>query len=348
MESLAAESSEDEEVSVINTFVHVGPRRKRTTASAGKTAPERILTAAAEAAVMFSDAEHVRDTRLEDDGHGNVSSIGNFESWHSRTTDSFETSSAAESQSDEDEKLSDKNKMRPQGENRQLLELSDLIHDSRKERTSHSAAMQGPQACMHVVPVHMSMILVPSIMLQSPNTSTISSSPEGLRQAEVKTIIGKRPAHAIVGPARLDKEVTDSGKECVSWIVDGRKLESNCNQLLSREFELNVPGAGPQPFKLMLHAKASKARGSKGFHKACGRSLLFLKCEASLPSTAGCLAVQVRVGRELPTELSSSPIRHHFLDQNCCPLQQEGDWNLLKVVDQASKYFEIFLEVLDQ
>lgn len=349
-EYLDAESSDDEEVSVINTFVHVGPRRKRSTASAGKsrhTAPDRILIAAAEVALGYSDAAHIRDTQLEVDEQGDVDFTRNYQGCQSKTMDHFETSSTAESQSNEDEKLTDKSKMHPQAENRRLLELSDLIHDSRKEQPSYSAALQAPRASIHVVPVPMSMVLVPSILLQSSNTSTISSSPEGLRQVGLKTITRKNLG-GVVGPARLDKEVTDGGMESVRWIVDGRKLESNCNQLLSREFELDVPGAGPQPFKLMLHATASKARGgSKGFRKASGRSLLFLKCEASLPSTAGCLAVQVIVGRELATELSSSPIRHHFLDQNCCPIQQEGDWNLLKVVDRASKYFEIFLQVLE-
>jgi len=341
-----AESSDEEEVSVINTFLHVGPRRSRTTSSTSnscRTAPERILTAAAEAAVEFCDAEHVRETNE----HGAEGVTGNCRLCQTKTSDSFETSSTAESQSDEEEKPGDKSMVHPQRENKQLLELSDLIEDSSTQRISASIVTQAPRVGMHVLPAPMSVVLVPSIVLQVPKTAATPSSPEPQMQVEHKTTVRKKPVASTVGPARLEKEVTGSGKECVKWIVDGRKLESNCNQLLSREFELDVPGAGPQPFKLMLHAKTSKARGGKGFQKVGGRSLLFLKCSASLPSTAGCLAVQVTVGRGSPTELSCSPIHHNFLDQNCCPLQQEGDWNLLQMVDRASKYFEISLEVLN-
>lgn len=291
----------------------------------------------------FSDAEHIRET----DEHGDEGLTGNCRICQSKTSDSFETSSTAESQSDEEEKPGDKSMVHARRESKQLLELSDLIEYSSTQRHSSAIVMQAPHVGMHVLPVPMSVVMVPGIMLQMPKTAAIPSSPEPQGHVEQKTTMRKKPAASTVGPARLDKEVMGSGKECVKWIVDGRKLESNCNQLLSREFELDIPGAGLQPFKLMLQAKASKARGGRGFQKVSGRSLLFLKCSASLPSTTGCLAVQVTVGRGSPTELSCSPIHHNFLDQNCCPLQQEGDWNLLQMVDRASKYFEISLEVLN-
>lgn len=187
-------------------------------------------------------------------------------------------------------------------------------------------------------------------MIQACSGTATPASLSSVPKSSQKPSPRKAAAAAVVrGPARIEKEITSSGKECIRWIVDGRKLETNCNQLLSREFELEVLEAGLQPFKLMLHAKSSKARGGKGFQKVGGRSLLSLKCESSLPSVAGRLALQVTVGKGSPTEISSGVVRHNFLDQNCCPLQEEGDdWNLLQKMDRASKYFEICLEVVDQ
>jgi len=82
----------------------------------------------------------------------------------------------------------------------------------------------------------------------------------------------------------LKCELTSSGKEIISWSVDGRKLESLCKQMLSPEFKLEVPNIGAMPFRLMILAKETKGKGGRSFQKAGGQGRIFVKCEASLPS----------------------------------------------------------------
>ena len=57
--------------------------------------------------------------------------------------------------------------------------------------------------------------------------------------------------------------------ESIHWNVDGRKLESQDKQILSPEFELQLPGVPETtPFRLMILAKETRGKGCRGFLKA--------------------------------------------------------------------------------
>eukprot|EP00931_Biecheleriopsis_adriatica_P098057 TRINITY_DN7195_c0_g2_i1.p1 TRINITY_DN7195_c0_g2~~TRINITY_DN7195_c0_g2_i1.p1 ORF type:complete len:274 (-),score=56.48 TRINITY_DN7195_c0_g2_i1:188-985(-) len=143
-------------------------------------------------------------------------------------------------------------------------------------------------------------------------------------------------------PVLLHHETTRQGGACVRWSVDGRKLDSQDKQILSPVFELDLPGLGPQPFRLMILAKETKGKGQRGFRKAGGHSRLFIKCEASLPCETSAMSFYASVGNQ---ELRG-PYQHQFIHHNCCELQSNGEvWDLLPLVEKSSKRFEICLEM---
>lgn len=144
----------------------------------------------------------------------------------------------------------------------------------------------------------------------------------------------------------LKCELTSSGKEVISWNVDGRKLESLYKQMLSPEFDLKVPSIGAMPFRLMILAKETKGKGGRSFQKAGGQGRIFVKCEASLPSEAPRLTFHVSI-RCRGAEVSKGPFSHQFVEQNCGPLQNDGEaWDLLPMMDRSSKRFMLCVEVL--
>lgn len=128
----------------------------------------------------------------------------------------------------------------------------------------------------------------------------------------------------------------------VHWTVDGRKLESHEKQILSPEFQLDLPGVGLVPFRLMILAKETRGKGGKGFSKAKGRARLFIKCGNSVLPEAFAVAFRVRVGSK------SKVLRgHEFMEHSCCPLQEGHEtWDLLSVVEKVSTSFEVHVEVL--
>eukprot|EP00438_Fugacium_kawagutii_P035395 Skav201854 [mRNA] locus=scaffold484:337708:339166:- [translate_table: standard] len=137
-----------------------------------------------------------------------------------------------------------------------------------------------------------------------------------------------------------------SGKEIIRWNVDGRKLESQDKQILSPEFDLQLPGVeSSTPFRLMILAKETRGKGCRGFLKAKGRSRFFIKCGRS--SVAAAVAFRITVAPGTAAEESKVLRPHQFADRSCCPLQEDKeDWRLLSVVDNDSKHFEVMVEVL--
>jgi len=138
-------------------------------------------------------------------------------------------------------------------------------------------------------------------------------------------------------------------KESIHWNVDGRKLESQDKQILSPEFELQLPGVPEAtPFRLMILAKETRGKGCRGFLKAKGRGRLFIKCGcSSVPESAAAVAFRVTVGAGTDAEKSKVLRPHQFADHSCCPLQEDKeDWVLLPAVSCESKHFEVLIEVL--
>lgn len=137
------------------------------------------------------------------------------------------------------------------------------------------------------------------------------------------------------------------GKEQVRWKVDGRKLESQEKQMLSPEFELDLPKVGPTPFRLMILAKETRGKGCRGFLKAKGCGRLFIKCgSSSLPEGIQPMGFRVTVGAGSSAEIKAVAA-HEFSEHPCCPLQKDKEtWDLLVAIDEATKRFEVLVEVL--
>lgn len=186
------------------------------------------------------------------------------------------------------------------------------------------------------LPLPYGLPLVPCAELSTISSTPEGPSPHGERERAELTVPEKRSN----APLQLQGP---EGKEQIHWKVDARKLESQEKQILSPEFELTLPGVGPTPFRLMILAKETRGKGCRGFLKAKGRGRLFLKCgRSSLPESDTALALCVTIGRE-----SKVLKAHHFAEHSCCPLQEgKEDWDLLSVVDQVSRHFEVDVEVL--
>eukprot|EP00930_Biecheleria_cincta_P025296 TRINITY_DN18023_c0_g1_i1.p1 TRINITY_DN18023_c0_g1~~TRINITY_DN18023_c0_g1_i1.p1 ORF type:complete len:397 (-),score=55.61 TRINITY_DN18023_c0_g1_i1:324-1514(-) len=169
---------------------------------------------------------------------------------------------------------------------------------------------------------------------------------QGLDKVQVMQMIQRNTELAQPTVSTVLKCVfTSNGKETVSWNVDGRKLESLYKHMLSPEFDLQFEGIGAMPFRLMILAKETKGKGGS-FQKAGGQGCVFVKCETSLPSEAPHVAIRVTV-RGRSGNVTKGPFSHQFMAQNCCPLQSDGEaWDLLPMVDQSSKRFEVCIEVL--
>jgi len=139
---------------------------------------------------------------------------------------------------------------------------------------------------------------------------------------------------------------TAGGKELIRWTVDARKLDSHDTKVLSPAFQLEVPGQGPQPFRLMVLATQTSGKGGASFQKAGGRGRIILKCESSSESDDHRMALAVRLSSS--TSASHRCI-HNFSEQSCCSMQeQDADWNFKAAVVKSRRCFQIYLEAFDQ
>lgn len=77
-------------------------------------------------------------------------------------------------------------------------------------------------------------------------------------------------------PGALDQITTETGSTKIRWCVDGQKLESHAEKLISPEFKLGVPGQESQPFRIMILANQTGGKHGAGFKKAKGAGSVHL------------------------------------------------------------------------
>jgi len=66
--------------------------------------------------------------------------------------------------------------------------------------------------------------------------------------------------------------------------VDSRRFAGQDTTVVSPAFSLDLPGFGPQSFKVVVHSATTRSnRGRTGFRIAKGRGRVELKCDAQLP-----------------------------------------------------------------
>lgn len=149
-------------------------------------------------------------------------------------------------------------------------------------------------------------------------------------------------------PGALDQESTASGSERIRWCVDGQKLESHAEKLISPEFRLRVPGStDSSPFRIMLLATQTGGKHGAGFKKAKGRGNIELKCLGSFEAD---LSMLVTVGSGSRKQKAKELVRHGFAEKSCCPLPKGGRdpfvWDLKAALCKETKCVEVCIEVL--
>jgi len=145
-------------------------------------------------------------------------------------------------------------------------------------------------------------------------------------------------------PGTLRREMVN-GRELVRWSVDARKLDSHDTKVLSPQFDLEVPGQGLQPFRLMVLATQTSGKGGASFQKAGGRGRITLKCESSL---ADARSMALTVTLSSTARAQHGPIWHNFSEQSCCSVQEpDADWNFKAAVDRSRRSFQISMQVVD-
>ena len=159
----------------------------------------------------------------------------------------------------------------------------------------------------------------------------------------------KRPGHCFAPrPGALDQESTASGSERIRWCVDGQKLESHAEKLISPEFRLRLPGSSTEsPFRIMLLATQTGGKHGAGFKKAKGKGNIELKCLGSFEAD---LSMLVTVGSGSRKQKAREVVRHGFAEKSCCPLPKGGRdpfvWNLKAALCKETKCVEVCIEVL--
>lgn len=162
---------------------------------------------------------------------------------------------------------------------------------------------------------------------QIPNTNPVSRPGGGV-------------APTALGPGALKCEVSH-GLELIQWCVDGSKLSSNTEKVLSPEFTLKM-GLEPQQFRLMIQARYTGGKNGAGFKKAEGRGRISVRCLSSPPPDAPKVTLRVTVGARSEVAFS-----HDFSDKSCCDFQtgDESDWDLINAM--VSNRVQIFSQVVE-
>eukprot|EP00435_Cladocopium_sp_Y103_P021269 s3833_g5.t1 len=176
---------------------------------------------------------------------------------------------------------------------------------------------------------------------------TISPRP-GEATQEVPSAKTELPGESPLLPGALDQESTASGSERIRWCVDGQKLESHAEKLISPEFRLRLPGSSTEsPFRIMLLATQTGGKHGAGFKKAKGRGNIELKCLGSFEAN---LSMLVTVGSGSRKQKAREVVRHGFAEKSCCPLPKGGRdpfvWDLKAALCKETKCVEVCIEVL--
>jgi len=152
---------------------------------------------------------------------------------------------------------------------------------------------------------------------------------------------------APLAPGALECQVSESKLPHIRWSVDGSKLQSNAENVLSPDFELTLPGVGPQRFRLMISATRTGGKHGGGFKKARGRGGIFAKCLSSIEGAPKMTlrATLVR-GRANPR---TETIEHCFSEKSCCEFQKsdEHEWDFKGAIKKVNRCFEISVEVVE-
>jgi len=104
--------------------------------------------------------------------------------------------------------------------------------------------------------------------------------------------------------------VTASGAARVCWEADARRLSTCEMAMVSPVFELDLPGLGPQNFKLIARTMTPAPAAAKGTRSGNGcrrRCQVELKCDAQLPQDGSQyqIVVMKREGERLGVDLAS-------------------------------------------
>eukprot|EP00931_Biecheleriopsis_adriatica_P027581 TRINITY_DN16574_c0_g1_i1.p1 TRINITY_DN16574_c0_g1~~TRINITY_DN16574_c0_g1_i1.p1 ORF type:complete len:416 (+),score=75.13 TRINITY_DN16574_c0_g1_i1:80-1327(+) len=203
----------------------------------------------------------------------------------------------------------------------------------------------------HVAPV----VTPPLSPLPSPSQTVVSQhQPILLGRTSVAEVTAQdekslpEPEADALAPGALECETLPSGKVRVRWNVDGQRLDSNSEKLLSPEFQLTLPDQEAQPFRLMILAKQTGGKHGAGFRKAKGRGSIEVKCLGSLPDGLPCTAMRLSVGSGNRRQKAQKLVWHNFSEKNCChlPKGDDPDWDLKACVSKDTKCFEICVEVV--
>jgi len=139
---------------------------------------------------------------------------------------------------------------------------------------------------------------------------------------------------------------TGSGCCRIHWVIEARKLSTQDKQVVSPQFDLDLPGLGATPFKLAIFPKSmSDGRGAGGFRKSLGRGRVELKCEAPLRrSPHPVVTFRIGIGDD-ETKALRGPVSHNFSDRSCCGLPKNmEEWDFASVVN-AGRNFTVRLVV---
>ncbi|CAJ1394757.1 unnamed protein product, partial [Effrenium voratum] len=168
-----------------------------------------------------------------------------------------------------------------------------------------------------------------------------SPRPEGAEKPR-----GVVEADQTLVPGALDQITTETGSTKIRWCVDGQKLESHAEKLISPEFKLGVPGQESQPFRIMILANQTGGKHGAGFKKAKGRSTIEIKCLGSFEGPATGMLVTVGFGSR--KQKARELVRHSFAEKSCCPLPKGRDpvWDLKAALCKETKCVDICIEIL--
>jgi len=133
----------------------------------------------------------------------------------------------------------------------------------------------------------------------------------------------------------------------VHWAVDGRKLFSTDVRVVSSQFLIDIPGEGPQPFKITLVPKLviNNKRGG-GFKKAKGKGSVMLKCEAGVLQSPSTLSFTLRVGNGAKLQPPRGPVLNNFSEKSLCGLPEgQDEWDFRSLVDEEADLLLVHIQI---
>lgn len=140
-------------------------------------------------------------------------------------------------------------------------------------------------------------------------------------------------------------ERLEDGSQCVWWAVPAKFLSTRDKSAVSPEISIELPGLGPQPFRIALYPIAKgEGKGAGSFKRAKGQGKIELKCGAQLPKNMSApVAVCFGVGQQELQQPARGPVTHDFCERSACRLPCGTEaWSFASAVD-ASNMFTVSL-----